>query len=286
MSNCRQPPPSGSRWWDWARSPATSTCPRCWPMDGSRWPPRSAPTPAGSRALAISLRLEARCSNAVRRSTRCALCTPPQVRHALAARGDRRRAARAAREAAGGDAGGGRGAEVRGPLARHDRVRRLALALRAGRRSGPRVAGRPRRRAVSRSSGAKTSASGTRARRGSGSPAAWACSIRASTPCRSPPPSCRVRSSSQPRRWSLPREPRGADRRRARSARRWRRADHDRISTCCQTGPQTWDIRVETDQGGSCWRGAAPACMLPSTAAPSTSRIGRVPGALRAGSTR
>ena len=193
-------------------------------MAGSRWPPRSAPTPAGSRASPIS-RASRPCSNAVRRSMRWRSAL--RRRCAMPWRlGHRGRAPRPAREAAGGDAGGGRGAEVPGRSRWHDRLRRLALTLRVRRRSRPRVVGRPRPCAASRSSGAKTSASGTRARRGSGSRAVSASSIRASMRCRLPPPSCRVRSSSQPRRWSSP-ESCGADRRRARPAQRRRHADHD-----------------------------------------------------------
>ena len=118
--------------------------------------------------------------------------------------GHRGRAPRAAREAAGGDAGGGRGAEVPGRSRRNDRVRRLALTLRVGRRSGPRVVDRPRRAQRRDRLARRRShlAPGPGVDLGARRPRA--CSIRASTRCRSLPPSCRARSSSKRRPWSSP----------------------------------------------------------------------------------
>jgi D-galactose 1-dehydrogenase len=123
-----------------------------------------------------------------------ALCTPPQPRHALA-----HLALAAGKHVMLEKPPGATLSEVEDlRLTAAERGLTLQTTWHSRHAQGvPRLArGWPTRpSAPCASTGARTSASGIPARTGSGRPAAWASSTRASTPCRSPPPSCPGRSS-------------------------------------------------------------------------------------------
>ena len=190
-----------------------------------------------------------RCWRATSSVDAVALCMPPGPRHAAALT-----ALEAGKHVLLEKPPGATVSEARRP----DRSRQARKASRSS-RPGIRVRRRrrPRRRhglpaarsVRMRSTGRRMCASGIRARPGSGSRVGSACSIPASTRCRSSPKSCRCRSSSPSATLMFPQnraQPIAADLIFADSA------GGDRASATFdwrQTGPQTWDIRVITDDG-------------------------------------
>ena len=135
---------------------------------------------------------------------------------------------------------------------REGALHHLAFAVQRRGRGGD-ARGSPARRSAARhrlEGGRAPLAS--RARTGSGSSAALACSIPASTPSRSSPASCRPRSSCATPSWPIRRtatcrsRPRWSSRRPARPmARRRSTADFD----WRQTGDQSWNIDIATEDG-------------------------------------